>query len=236
MKSNAIFSLVFSILLITSVSCLAQDTLVKKDGQLLIGKVLEVSPTEVKYKKADFPDGPTYTEIKATLERIKYRGGQVDVFPEVKSLKAESKPEDDYRQQPTKKREDDYRSAENSKIVKLGGYYKQGDNFYRERQVQKILLKVNDPEINYRIKKARIENGLRYIGFAAIPVFAGSLMMASLASSSTKAYPNSREPLNIFVGGTVVSGILLGTSIYLNIDRKVNNAKAVHIYNEHFAK
>lgn len=231
MKKTAITYLLLSFLI--SISCFAQDTLVKKNGQQIIGKVLEVSSTEVKYKKADFPDGPTYTELKSTLERIKYNGGHVDIFQEVKVSKVEPvKTEDDYRQPVN-----DYKQPINkSQIVRKGSYYVQDDNFMREGQMYKELLKVKDPEITYRVKRARSEKGLRYMGFAAIPVFLGTVIIASISASSSTQSPTSREPLNIFLAGAAASGILLGTSIYFNIDRKVQNARAVRLYNEKYAK
>ena len=43
-----------------ALSTLAQDIITKKDGTKLITKILEVSPTEVKYKKYSNQDGPTF--------------------------------------------------------------------------------------------------------------------------------------------------------------------------------
>lgn len=45
-------------LAVCCLSALAQDVLVKKDGSSLLGRVEEVTETEVKYRKADNPDGP----------------------------------------------------------------------------------------------------------------------------------------------------------------------------------
>lgn len=73
----------FFVMLALAVCCLsalAQDVLVKKDGSSLLGRVEEVTETEVKYRKADNPDGPLYTIKVADLMRINYENGQSDVF------------------------------------------------------------------------------------------------------------------------------------------------------------
>lgn len=73
----------FFVMLALAVCCLsalAQDVLVKKDGSSLLGRVEEVTETEVKYRKVDNPDGPLYTIKVADLMRINYENGQSDVF------------------------------------------------------------------------------------------------------------------------------------------------------------
>lgn len=73
----------FFVMLALAVCCLsalAQDVLVKKDGSSLLGRVEEVTETEVKYRKADNPNGPLYTIKVADLMRINYENGQSDVF------------------------------------------------------------------------------------------------------------------------------------------------------------
>lgn len=58
----------------------AQDIIMKKDGTLLNGKVVEITEQEVKYRKADNPDGPVYTVKIADVSRINYDNGASDVF------------------------------------------------------------------------------------------------------------------------------------------------------------
>lgn len=60
----------------------AQDVLVHKSGEVENVKVLEVSPTKVKYKKSNNPDGPTYIEKRSNLYSIKYQNGEVQTFKE----------------------------------------------------------------------------------------------------------------------------------------------------------
>ena len=58
----------------------AQDIIVKKDGNTIVSKVLEVNASDVKYKKYSNLDGPTYTISKAELLSINYKNGDRDLF------------------------------------------------------------------------------------------------------------------------------------------------------------
>lgn len=58
----------------------AQDIIVKKDGNTIVSKVLEVNAADVKYKKYSNLDGPTYTISKAELLSINYKNGDRDLF------------------------------------------------------------------------------------------------------------------------------------------------------------
>ena len=57
-----------------------QDIIVKKDGNTIVSKVLEVSDTQVKYKKASNLDGPTYTINISELVGINYQNGEKENF------------------------------------------------------------------------------------------------------------------------------------------------------------
>lgn len=58
----------------------AQDVITLKTGEDINVKVLEVGSADVKYKKADNPDGPSYTVSKNDVFMIKYQNGSKDVF------------------------------------------------------------------------------------------------------------------------------------------------------------
>ena len=58
----------------------AQDILVRKGGDTENVKVLEVSPTEVKFKKNNDPDSPVFIEKRSNLYSIKYQNGEVQNF------------------------------------------------------------------------------------------------------------------------------------------------------------
>lgn len=60
----------------------AQDVLTRRNGEELQVKVTEVTPTEVKYKLFDNPEGPVYTLPKSQVFSVQYQKGQKEVFPE----------------------------------------------------------------------------------------------------------------------------------------------------------
>lgn len=56
------------------------DVLLFKDGSELLAKVFEVSTGEVKYKRCDNPQGPSYVTRKEDLFMIKYANGTKEVM------------------------------------------------------------------------------------------------------------------------------------------------------------
>jgi hypothetical protein len=58
----------------------SQDIITLKSGEEIKAKVLEVGTSEIKYKKFDNMDGPSYTVIKSNVFMIKYANGSKDVF------------------------------------------------------------------------------------------------------------------------------------------------------------
>ena len=58
----------------------AQDVITLKNGDELNGKVTKVTSTEIEYKLASNPDGPTYTKPVSEVFMVKYENGQKDVF------------------------------------------------------------------------------------------------------------------------------------------------------------
>ncbi len=68
----------------TITNCISQDIITTKSGEDILAKVLEVNPTEVKYKKFDNNESPIYTILKSDLVMIRYDDGTKDIFNEVK--------------------------------------------------------------------------------------------------------------------------------------------------------
>src|SRR6476469_3869874 len=58
----------------------AQDLLTKRTGEELPVKVVEITPTEVKYRRADNPDGPLISVWRADVFMIRYANGTKDVL------------------------------------------------------------------------------------------------------------------------------------------------------------
>ena len=61
----------------------AQDVIVKKDGTKIEAKVIEISPTTVRYRNFTQPEGPDRTIAISSLKEIVYEDGQFDDFSKV---------------------------------------------------------------------------------------------------------------------------------------------------------
>ena len=71
-----LFKLVFCLQVIFLADKLsAQDIIVLKNGDEIKSKVTEVEADQVKYKKWDNQDGPSYTANKSDIFMIKYQNG-----------------------------------------------------------------------------------------------------------------------------------------------------------------
>jgi hypothetical protein len=68
------------LLLIGAASVSAQDIVLKRNGEEVQAKVMDVGNTEVKYKKFANPAGPTYVMLASEIFMIKYENGDKDVF------------------------------------------------------------------------------------------------------------------------------------------------------------
>lgn len=60
--------------------CMSQDLITYKNGNEAKGRVIEVTGTEVKFKKEDNPDGPVYSMLKSDIFMIQYANGNKEVF------------------------------------------------------------------------------------------------------------------------------------------------------------
>lgn len=63
-------------------SAAAQDLIVKTDDTTVKAKVLEISPSEVRYKRFANPDGPTYVLPVTMIRYIEYPDGEREYYTE----------------------------------------------------------------------------------------------------------------------------------------------------------
>jgi len=82
--------IIFTVLtsIFTFTLCFAQDIITKKTSEDIQAKVLEVSTTEIKYKKSDNPNGPIFTILKSEVLMVRYENGTKDIFNEEKKIEA----------------------------------------------------------------------------------------------------------------------------------------------------
>lgn len=86
--------LIFTVLtsIFTMTLCFSQDIITKKSSEDIQAKVLEVTTTEIKYKKFDNLNGPTFTILKSDVLMVRYENGTKDIFNEEKKNETVSNP------------------------------------------------------------------------------------------------------------------------------------------------
>jgi hypothetical protein len=70
----------FILTFFVSYKLFAQDTIVLQTGVEIKSKIFEISAADVKYKKFDNLNGPSYTTLKTDIFMIKYENGSRDVL------------------------------------------------------------------------------------------------------------------------------------------------------------
>ena len=77
MKTKLFILATFAFLSISKFSK-GQDTIVKQNQEVILAKIMEISSTEIKYKRFDNIDGPMYTIPKTYINKIKYSNGKIE--------------------------------------------------------------------------------------------------------------------------------------------------------------
>jgi hypothetical protein len=72
--------IIICILMCLGLASYAQDVITLRSGDEIKGKVTEISPTEIRYKRADNPDGPTVVIAKKDVFAINYANGTREVI------------------------------------------------------------------------------------------------------------------------------------------------------------
>lgn len=93
-----LFSLIFLLALVWSAQ--AQDKLIKRNGDILKGKVTEVGVREIRYQTSLEPNSARFVILKAELDRIEFANGEVfmisDRAPDKKATPNKTRSEREY--------------------------------------------------------------------------------------------------------------------------------------------
>ena len=201
----------------------SQDTLYLKSGQKIASKVLEVRPTEIKYKKADNPDGPTFVTNASDINIVRYQNGTRDTIRSAAPVivKTPSAPLVPKAVDP------------HPPIYSFGPVFKYDGRHINAHEAQDIMLKMNDPQLNQYVKTARLSKKLGLLGFVAIPtfIFGAGYTVWALANNDGSASDLSYGP---GIASGVVAAACLGTSITFNVKKKHSMKAAINLYNEKY--
>lgn len=222
---NRIITLI--VFLCFAISVKAQDTLIMANGAYLPAKVIEVNTSEIKYKKADNPDGPTFVISKAEVSSIRYKNGTVDKI--VYTTPQNSAPINNtpqYIAPPP--------PPPDPKIYQSGSRYISDGHRFGNAELYNKLLSANDMKITSEVRKAKTGAGLKYLTLGMIPCFIGGV--ATLISETvngngpTSSTTDYTTAVPWFAGGVV----FLGTGIGFSISHNSHKKKAIELYNQKF--
>jgi len=127
-------------------SIYAQDTIVKRNQEKIIAKILEVNPDNVVYKRYDYQNGPTFTAAKWELNYIVYGNGVKESF------EGFPLPSISGNLNPIKK--DLY-------IQTTGKFYYYKSQKIMEEDMLDIAWKLNDKKINQMVNKTEQEKVIK---------------------------------------------------------------------------
>lgn len=220
------------ILLFYGILLNAQDTIIKINGDRIVAKINEISATEIKYKKFDFQDGPTYIESKSNIQLILFSNGSREEFtsqakpPVITPMESSA----DYYSGPPKP---------SNKIESFGNHFRYREEFISEKTLHDVLFKSKDKQIILLAGNAKDAKKLQYVGFGAIPLGVGALYFLTRGIfNSTSYYGQSRAQTSrdftfstICFMGAVACPIASG---YFKHKRNVSNRQAIKLYNERY--
>jgi hypothetical protein len=72
--------LLIAITFLTTTFCFSQDVITLKTGEDINAKIIEVGIKDIKYKKFDNIDGPSFTILKSEVLMTRYKNGTKDVY------------------------------------------------------------------------------------------------------------------------------------------------------------
>lgn len=144
----------------------AQDTIIKINGEVIVAKITEINPTEIKFKRFNLPDGPSYIEAKSNIRTIKFSNGIVEKI--------------DPSQIPVTSS-----YVLSNKIEMRGFGFRYQNRNISEGEMHKILLQSKNKKIINLVRQAKNARGMQFMGFGAIPLGVLSLVFVSLAQGST---------------------------------------------------
>ncbi len=226
----------FSITLFLCQLCFAQDTIVKYNGEQIRAKVTEINSTEIKFKKYDFLDGPTYVEKKSEIESIRYSTGLKEHFEKPKQNNSTSN-QPDYYGGPVA-------TNPGNKIYEVGSRYRYQYAMLGEREMQGILMQTNDKHIMGLVTQAKQAKGMQYIGFGGIAcgIAAGYCLVQSMTRQQvyTSGYSTYRSNPNekALQAGAALFAIVgiacpVASGVY-KAKRSNYNRDAIKLYNQKY--
>lgn len=211
----------------------SQDTIFKRNNDTIVAKILEINPTEVKYKKFHFQNGPVYVDSKFDISLIAFANGMKQTFEKQKT-------ETKVNEQPV------YSKPIDNKIVDHRMFYVYQFRKINQQEMQYIVSETKDAKIMSLVSESKKARRREPIFFAAIPLAAAGAYALMESQKKTYSYYNGYGYTNKYNSSERALFISLGSfglaaavacpiySIY-NKHKKMNcNSAAIKLYNQKF--
>ena len=208
----------------------AQDSIYKRNGEIIPAKVLEININEISYKRVDLLQGPLFIINKNEIKKIKYVTGTIDSFLVIHQIVANPM----VINHPVLLNNDQIHTS-----ARRGVY------LYQARRIsdRKVLFLANaknqvwkNKEIEQNVISCKRNKTLQYVignvglGIGAIGLF-GSLIAIESISNSNDAY-------TIAVIAAASAGILVSSQIVsfsYKLKRLKHSDKIMELYNNHIS-
>jgi hypothetical protein len=232
------------LILLTFVFCqnlIAQDTIIKSNGDLVLAKVTEITSMEIKYKRFNFLDGPTYIVGRGEIKMIKYSNGLKEEFPviPVNSIVVNETP-DTYYNQGDRNSHYNYVTPAQIKYNKIeprGSRFLYQNEFMSENELHRMLLKTKNKEIIMAVGKSKDAHVLQFIGFGAIPLGIAAIYLLDRSGYfPLYSYGNNYNNGDLALSAVCVVGAIacpIASGVFKH-KRKESNRDAIEIYNAKF--
>lgn len=222
MKTSRKLSAILFLLCIAEIA-MAQDVIVMKDQSTIMSKVLEITSTEIKYKKWDNLDGPTYFISPLEVASINYENGKVEKFAETTN-----------NQQNNNAPQVQYQYLNSYMTYKTWSLYLNGRQL-SDNEIRRLV----DPQ-NYQLymngrKLAKAGFITDVVGgvaiLAAVAIGISSKLNTPIASNNGASYTST--PSFKAIASFAISGAILGgTGLIMESIGEDNMKKVAETYNK----
>lgn len=214
---------------VLAVNAYAQDTIIKTSGDKVVAKITEITPAEIKYKRFDFQDGPSYIESKSSVKEIHFSNGMVEVItaPQQYVNTAPKTTNTVVGLMPP---------PQNKKIELWGSRFRYNGYYMHENELHTMLLGTKDKRLINLVGKAKDAKSMQYIGFAGIAFGIASYVffIKSLLFNSSRSGLYNQTDLTtsgLCLAAAITCPIISGVS---KARRNQYNREAVRLYNDNY--
>ncbi len=189
-------------LVFLSCSLNAQDSIFKKNKEVVSGKVLEVGTETVTYRRTDNMTGPVYSLSLSAIQLIRYQGGAVDTFDVTEKKSVEKyvpAPMVSAPPRPTLIYDETGRFYVNNRRVSMD-------------KLCKTLGERKDPKINFMLSEGRRDKIISAVaGPLSVPCYivgGASLMLATIYNGFNTNYNQPGAPANNTETNLIAAGVI----------------------------